>query len=287
MYCLTRSAQALHWLGYPDQALQRQQQALTLAEKLAQPYSLVLALACAGQLHQYRREERAAQRQAEAAVELATEQGFPLWVAIGTVERGWALTEQGQREEGVALIQQGLEACRTIGAQLERPYHLALLAEGYGKRGQAEAGLELLGEALALVDKTGERSHEAELYRLKGELTLQLKQVKGKSRASLKQASDKSKTSHNKAEATNPQAEADAEACFHQAIDIARRQQAKSLELRAVTSLARLWHQQGRTAEARRRLAEVYEWFTEGWNSADLREAQSLLKELGYASVRK
>ena len=125
-------------------------------------------------LHQFRREGQAAQERAEAVIALSTEQGFPFWLAWGTIVRGWALAEQGQGEEGIAQMRQGLAAWRATGAEMARPYCLALLAEAYGKVGQAEEGLTVLAEALAVVDKTGERFYEAELYRLKGELTLQV-----------------------------------------------------------------------------------------------------------------
>jgi len=151
-----------------------------------------------------------------------------------------------------------------MGAELGRPHHLASLAESYGKVGQAEEGLSVLTEALAAVDKTGERFYEAELHRLKGELSLQSKQVE---------------TSQDKSEAkTNPEAEA--EECFCKAIEIARRQSAKSLELRAVMSLSHLWRRQGKGEEARQMLAEIYGWFTEGFDTVDLKEAKSLLEEL-------
>ncbi len=135
--------------------------------------------------------------------------------------------------------------------------------------GQAEEGLTALAGALTVADKTGERFYEAELYRLKGELSLQ---------SAVR--SPRSEVTSPQHPAPNPQAEAEAEACFHKAIEIARRQQAKSLELRAVTSLARLWQQQGKKGEARQMLAEIYDWFTEGFDTADLQEAKALLEEL-------
>src|SRR5262249_31346083 len=128
-------------------------------------------------VHQHRREGQAVQERAEAQIALAREQGFPFWVAFGTVLWGWALAAQGQEEEGIAQMRQGLAALRARGAEVARPYCLALLAEAYGKGGQAAEGLAILAEALAQVDKTGERHHEAELYRLMGELTLQKFQV--------------------------------------------------------------------------------------------------------------
>jgi predicted ATPase len=244
------------------------------------PFSLAFTLDSAAQLHQYRREDPAAQERAEAAMTLATEQGFALPLAVGMVVRGWALTEQGHKEEGIAQLQEGLAACQAIGAKTLLPYFLALLAEAYGKVGRAKEGLTTLAEALATVNKTGERWCEAELYRLKGTLTLQ-------SKTSLGQVSGKSQASQNKSEDTSTQhptpstqAEAEAEACFLKAIEIARKQQAKSLELRAVVSLARLWRQQGKKKKARQMLAEIYSWFTEGFDTKDLQEATALLGTL-------
>jgi len=171
--CLCYAAFALWRLGYPDQALKRVQETLTLAQKLSHPYSLAYAFRFAASLHQCRRERPAAQGWAERTIALSTEQGFPFWLALGTILRGWALTEQGQIEEGLVQMRQGLTAYEATGSELGRSSYLALLAEAYGKVGQVEGGLALLAEALAAVDKTGERHYEAELYRLKGELTLQ------------------------------------------------------------------------------------------------------------------
>jgi predicted ATPase/class 3 adenylate cyclase len=169
---LSYASWALWFLGYPDQARKSSHQALALAEELSHPFSLVFALLHAAYLHQFLREEQAAQEWAEAAMTLSTEQGFPLWLAVGTILQGWALAEQGQGEEGIAQMHQSLAAHRATGAELWRPYYLALLAEAYGKGGQVEEGLNMVAEALAFVDKTGERMWEAELYRLRGELTL-------------------------------------------------------------------------------------------------------------------
>jgi len=202
---------------------------------------------------------------------LATEQGFPYFLAAGTVMRGRTLAEQGRVEEGIAQMQQGMAAFRATGAEIARPYWLALLAEAYGKGGQIEEGLGVLTEALATVDKTGERYYEAELYRLKGTLTLQKLSV----------ASNQLSVTNPRPLAPDPQAEAEAEVWFHKAIEIARRQQAKSLELRAVMSLSQLWQRQGKRAEAHRLLAEIYGWFTEGFDTPDLQEAKALLDSLG------
>ena len=162
------------WLfGYPDQALKRVHEALTLAQELSHPYSLAFALCYGTWPHQFCREGQAVQERAEAVIALSTEQRFSFELAMGTILRGWALAEQGQGAEGIAQIHQGLVAYQATGTELHRSYFLALLAEAYGKVGQAEEGLAVLAEALAMVDKTGERFYEAELYRLQGELTLQ------------------------------------------------------------------------------------------------------------------
>ncbi len=248
--CYSYAAWVLWLLGYPDQALQRSTAALTLARELSHPFSLASTLDFAGVLHNFRQEGQATQEQAEAAMALSTEQGFPHWLAMGTILRGWALARP--REEGTAQIRQGLAAWRAAGAELARPYFLTLLAETCEQGGPAEEGLSILAEALAAVHKTGERFYEAELYRLQGELLL----------------------------ARSTRQTAEAEICLHQALDIARRQQAKSLELRAAMSLSRLWQRQGKRAAARQLLAEIYDWFTEGFDTADLQEAKVLLEEL-------
>jgi class 3 adenylate cyclase/predicted ATPase len=276
---LSYTALALWPLGYPDQALKRSHEAIALAQELAHPFSLAVALDFAACLYQFRQEGPAARERAEALLALSSEQGFALWLAHGTVLRGWALVEQGRGEEGLAEIRQGLDAYRVTGSEMYRPYYLALLAEAYGKVGQVEEGLRVLAEALAMVDKIGGYFfYGAELYRLKGELTLQ-------SQASFKQVPDKSQASQEKSEHPNtqhptPSTQSEAEACFLKAIEIARKQQAKSWELRAVMSLSRLWHSRGKKDAARKMLAEIYSWFTEGFDTKDLQEAKALLEEL-------
>ena len=269
--CLAYAAFALWLLGYPDQSLEKIREALTLAQELSHPYSLAMALNLTALLHQFRREGQASQERAEEAITLSIEQGFPLWLAQGTIQRGWALTEQGQGEDGIAQMRQGLDAWQATGAEIEQPLFLALLAEACGKAGHAEDGLKVLTEARVVVDKTGECFYEAELYRLKGTLTLQ-------SKTSLGQVSDKSKTSQDKSGVRS--VESEAEECFQRAIEIARKQQAKSLELRATTSLARLWQQQGKQHAARNTLSDIYTWFTEGFETKDLQEAKALLEQL-------
>jgi class 3 adenylate cyclase/predicted ATPase len=252
MVCHSYAARTLWYLGYPDQGLARSQESVTLAQQRAHPFSLDFALDCMAIVHQLRREARWTQERAEAAMSLAKDQGFPFWLAVGALMRGWALAHQGQAKEGIEQLHQGLRANRATGAEISRPYFLGLLAEAHSVIGQPAAGLTVLTEALALVDTTGERVWEPELYRLKGELLLQQ-------------------------HAAN---QAEAETCFHHALEIARNQQGKSFELRTATSLARLWQQQGKRTEAYELLAPIYNWFTEGFNTADLQEAKALLDAL-------
>ena len=239
-------------LGYPDQAMHHSQAALTLAQEVSHPQTLVYSLVWRAILHQHRCEAPAAYEQAEAATTLATEQGFAYWLARGTVLHGWALAMQGQAEQGIAEMRQGLTADLATEAKVMQPYYLGLLAEAYGEGGHPEEGLPLLAEALAVMDNTELRYYGAELYRLKGTLLL---------RQAVPDASQ-------------------AEACFHQALDVARAQQARSLELRAAMSLARLWQQQDKYQDARDLIAPVYDWFTEGFDTVDLQEAKALLKAL-------
>lgn len=247
--CHSYAAWTLWILGYPDQGLARSQEAVTLVQQSAHPFSLGFVLSFTAVFHQFRREGRATRERSEAAMSLAMEQGFPLWVAFGSLLRGWTLAHQGQAREGIEQMSQGLTAYRATGAEMFRPYWLALLAEAHGTLGEPETGLAVLTEALALVDTTGARWCEAELQRLKGALLLQ-------------QSSDH---------------QAEAASSLHRALDLARNQQAKSFELRAATSLARLWQQQGKRQEAYNLLAPVYHWFTEGFDTADLKDAKALL----------
>ena len=251
---LIRLAPALWALGAADQARQRGQDALAWAQQVGHPPSLMYAELFAAILFQQRREAVATQAHADAVMALATEHGFEHRVAHGRLLKGWALAMQGDATAGVAHLQQGLDVVQGAGLKLYRPYLLALLAEAYGQAGQPEAGLTALAEAGTLVEATEERWWEAEVYRLQGGLLLQL-----------------------------PLPDAgQAEACFQQALDVARRQQAKALELRAALSLARLWQEQGKRAAARQLLAELYGWFTEGFDTADLQEAKAWLAELGF-----
>jgi predicted ATPase len=275
-FCLFYMALALWHLGSPDQALKKSREALTLAREQAHPFSLAAALTFAAIVHQFRREEQATQEQAEGALTLSAEQGFPQWLALGTILRGWALAELGQGEEGIAQVLQGISAYVATGAELARSYLFAWLAEAYAKAGQPEKGLSVLAEGLAVVDKTRERPCEPELYRLKGELTLQRLHVFGSQFHTPKGSNCKIPSPSSQSLALSAQ---EAEACFLHAINIARHQNAKSWELRASISLARLWQQQGKQREAHELLADIYHWFTEGFDTKDLQDAKELLSD--------
>jgi predicted ATPase len=241
--------QVLWELGYADQAQQRSGEALALVQQSGEPSSLAYAQLYAAILSQFRLDTAATYAGADELMALATAQGLAHRVAQGGLLLGWAVARQGDAAAGVVHVQQGLEAIQGTGLKLYRPYFLAWLADAYGQAGQAEAGLQVLAEALTLVVATEERWWEAELHRLKGALLLQLPN------------SDVSQ----------------AEACFQQALAVARSQQARSLELRAAISLSRLWQQQGQRAAARELLAPLYGWFSEGFDTPDLQAAKALL----------
>ena len=250
--CLILSALTLWLRGYPDQALSRVNKTLSLATELAHPYTCAYALNFASMVCQFRREVKDVYNHVSAAVTLSTEQGFSFLLAQSTCIRAWVLTALGRREEGLVPIRQSLTEWCAAGAELFVPYFLTLLAEGYGNLNQVDEGLDALNEALEVIERTDEHWRKAEVYRLQGELLLH-------------------QVTPNVVQA---------ESCFQQALDVSRHQQAKSLELRASTSLAKLWQSQGKVAEAYDLLAPTYNWFTEGFDTADLIDAKTLLDEL-------
>jgi predicted ATPase len=245
--CLSMATTPLWMLGYPDRAAVRSEQAIALAQELHHPFSLAFALVNATRLSHFRREWHRVQAQAEAIQQLSTEHHFAFWHAVGMRWHGVALMAQGRTEDGIALIHQGHTAYQANGTTTGESYYRLLLAEAYREAGQVEHGLQVMHEALAAFDKAEDRLYEAEMYRLKGELLLGSR--------------------------TTPLSEV--EACFRQALAVARRQQAKSLELRAAMSLVQLGQGHG----ARDTLANVYHWFTEGFDTADLQEARARLEE--------
>jgi len=244
---LRHEAMMLWLLGYPDHALRRSREALALARELSHPFTLGFALYYSAWVHQQRGERQAVEERIEATITLATEQALTRWVRQGAVLKGWLLARQGKGQEGILQLRQGASA-----AVREQSYCAALLAEAYGKEGNNQEGLRVVTEELARVRLTGGRFYEAELHRINGELLLQ------------------------RAVGT----EEGAEGCFRQAVDVARSQSAKSLELRAAMSLSRLWQKQGKMAEAKQLLGDIYGWFTEGFDTADLKAAKALLEEL-------
>lgn len=213
-------------------------------------------------LRQLLRETCIARERVEALMALATELEFPLWLGFAAIMRGWLLVEEGQVEQGIARMHDALGAYRATGAELGRSRTLTMLAAAHARIGQSAQGFALLAEALAIMQETGEGFEEAELYRIKGQMHLW--SVEGRAPKARRHAADE-----------------DAEACFRLALDIARRRQGKSWELRAAMSLGRLWQRQGKTREARELLTSIHASFSEGFDTADLREARALLEEIG------
>ncbi len=259
-----RSLNYLAWslwhLGFPDQASQRSQQALALARQCTHVPTLAMAVTYAAQLHQLRREVPLAREHAEAVVTLSTEQGLPFWLAWGTILHGWVLSEQGSVRDGIAQMREGLAGYRATGAEMGCTYFLALLADSYLRAGDTAAGLAAIDEAMVMAVRSGERCYEAELHRIKGSLLLGAPDGRPGGPASGR--------------------EDEAEHAYRRAIAVARDHGARSFELRAASSLARLWQRHGKAAEARRILSAVYGRFDEGFDTADLQEARALLDAL-------
>jgi adenylate cyclase len=277
--CLSWASWMLWLLGYPNQALSRSQEALALAQKLSHAYSLGFALFYSAALHRCRREAQLVQERSRALIELSNQQGFVRWMGLGMCMHGWALAELGSSKEGILQLRQGLSMWRNMGGAQGLPHILAMLAEAYGRAGQAVEGLHVLAEALAIVHENGERHYEAELYRLKGELLLQ--QAIGRDVTCIAPMETSMVAEAKGVGATyEPLLQTEVETCFHQALDVSSHQCAKSLELRAAMSLSRLWQQQGKPAEAHQILTRIYGWFTEGLNTPDLQEAKALLEAL-------
>ena len=238
------------WLrGYPAQALRSSERALAMAREMNHPFTITFSLSSAGQLYHFLREASFAEKQAQVVIEQATEGGFPYFLSWGQISGGWALGNNGQAEEGIARIRDGLARLRATETELWRSYGLSMLAETCGQAGHVDEAITALDEALAVVRVNTEHWWEAEIYRLKGELLLRQDDANA----------------------------AEAQSSFERAIEIARKQSAKSLELRATTSLARLLDRQGHRDEARAMLSEIYNWFTEGFDTADLKDAKALM----------
>lgn len=250
----TYSTYLLWALGYPDQAIKSAYTALTAAQNLSHAFSENFSRIGITIGHQLRGEVQQTQEHAETLISLSQAQGFPFWESGARILKGWTLATAGQAQEGISAIRQGLTMKRAIGAELTRPYFFALLVEACQKARQFAEGFAALEEIFAELGTTEERWWEADLHRLKGELLLQ--------------------SQNRRSTAKNQSA---AEECFHQALTVARRQSAKSLELRVAMSLCQLWRQQGNIHEAKHLLSDVYQWFTEGFDTADLQAAKTLL----------
>jgi len=245
-------ALTLWHLGYPDQALKLAREVCELARTIGHAFSLEHAVDFAAYLYHYCRLGTDVQAAAEEEMEIATDQGFPFWHALGTLHKGAGMLLQGRREDGLPLLLKGFNAFRATGAAVRVPSYLAMLGDAYTQAARFGDAHEALNEGRAIAEKNDDRCHEAELYRLTGELLL----------------------------AESPDKVATAEECFREAIETARHQQSRAWELRATTSLARLWQRQGRREEARAALTIVYGLYTDGFTTPDLMEAKGLLESL-------
>jgi DNA-binding SARP family transcriptional activator len=252
--CLCRLGRTLWYLGYPDRAVRRVEDSLALAQVLGHPFSRAYALLSSGQFYLELGDLRRAQECVDALLPLAAEQGFSMWESMGTVWRGALLAEQGELGAGIACMRQGITAYSETGGTTVLPQFHGFLARACLRGGRFEEGLSALTRGMELVERTDDRFYEAELLRLKGELLLAGGADAG-----------------------------EAERCFRAALDVARRQEARSLELGAAMSLGQLWHRRGETGAARRTLGEAYGWFSEGCGTPALREARRLLE--AWASV--
>jgi predicted ATPase/class 3 adenylate cyclase len=250
--CLFVLGRALWMLGYPDQAVRRSEQAIAVAQATAHAASIAEAMIWRAEIALLRGEVQDARQRTAAALTLVTEYGLPVWSGQAIMMHGWALSEGGHSADGVAQIREGLSVLVRTGEELYRPYYLARLAEALGRTGQVEEGLSALDQGIEISCQFAVPYWDAELQRQKGELFL----------------------------ATDNADRTAAEACFRLATDIAQAQSARSLELRATTSLARLLAEQGKRQQAHDLLAPIYGWFTEGFDTADLKDAKALLDEL-------
>jgi predicted ATPase len=241
----------LFCLGFPDQALAQCDAAIAEARRLGHPPSLAVSLSLGARLLSLVGDNAVRGEWVERLVAVTTELGFPYWGSVGAIIHGWVKVKNGDVAKGISYMRSGLAAYRATGAELWMPHYIALMTGAREVAGQVEEASALLDEALQIVERTGERWFAAELNRHKGELLV----LQGHAEA--------------------------AEELYHKALSIAEEQGAKLWELRAAASLARLWRDQGHPAEARDLLGPIYDWFTEGFDMPDLKEAKALIDELG------
>jgi predicted ATPase len=239
-------------LGYPDRAVQSVRDAVELAQEVRHPFSLVFALAFCGVVHQMRREPAAVRELARELIAVSTEQRFPVWLGWGLVLEGWALADSVDGNKAIETLREGLERIARTGANASGPVVVSMLADVCRAQGRGDDALRWVQAGFTIGKATGQHFWDAELHRLRGSVLLQ----------------------------RDPRAHAEAESCFREALAIAREQSARSLELRAATSVAHLWQQQGREDEARSTLRKLCEQFTEGFDTADLSEARRLADAL-------
>ena len=270
MTCLSFGGWVLWSLGYPEKALSKANEALALARRLNHPQTLALALFMTSFVHFLRREFEDSCKQSQASMAVSLEHELPQTLAWSSTHHGLSLAALNQGEKGIRQARESIDRQRALGAELARPNFLAMLAEMLGKYGRVDEGLSTVTEALEIARRTGERAKEAMIHNVRGELLLKKAGV-----------SDDAADIHTTTDADNKeQLIKDAEECFLEGIRVAREQKAKGWELRVTTSLCRIWQQRGKGEEAREMLSQIYNSFTEGFDTPDLKEAHALLEEL-------
>ncbi len=265
--CAAHTALTLMLLGYQDRAAARMRECLDYAHSIDHPLTLAMAYNFAATFYQFRREPRTVRELEDVRLEYSTKHDFDLFLMLGEIYRGWLLAEQGRAEEGAAQIQRGLAVFQAVGAELGKPTFLGILADVFNRLGRREEASSVIAEAMDVAERTGLHYWDAELKRLRGRFILH---------------SEPSSRPPERG-AGRSSAESEAESCFLEAIEIARRQEARSHELRAALDLSRLWRRQGRIGQAHALLSESFGWFTEGFETPDLVDAKALLEQLGRA----
>ena len=246
----------LWFLGFPERAETAAQNAIALAKKLASPFNEALCDAIIATYYSYRRDAATTLTMAEAALKISDERGFLHWIALGSINKGWALCSLGKVNEGQPILLDGLKMWKIMGAEMALPTFQVLLAEVYQAAGVFKEASAAVEDGIAMAVRNNDRHYDAELYRARGEVLLK----------------NLNRNARNHS--------AEAETCFLRAIETARKQKARSLELRAVMAFARLWRNTGKKREARM-LTKIYGWFTEGFDTPDLKAAKELLDQLG------
>jgi transcriptional regulator with XRE-family HTH domain/predicted ATPase len=270
--CLAAGGDILWKLGYPDQALNSSDQAISVAQQSSHQFSIAYSLIWSGGLHARRGEWELSREKLDRSIWLSQQNGFLNWLVLGLILKGHTSFMQGERGRGIELMQEGLAGITKMGADIDKPFYLLMLSEALGLNGQVEEGLDLINDAITIINTTSEHNLYSEVYRIKGELLLMRHVARGGS-----QPAAANESTQNEADQLGLE---EAEICFRRAIEKSQAQRAKSFELRAVSSYSKLLRLQGKKSEAQEMLSEIYVWFTEGLDTMDLKKAAMLIEEL-------